>query len=96
MKYLDGVVEARPEDGWVVSEGDGDWVGDQGNSERGTLSGIPSPLCHLCHNVDSRLHTEWVIAVENFVHVGIILKSEGVLSVFLCSRNTRERCLWRS
>ena len=50
--HLDGVVDAGSEDGGAVGERERDGVGDQGNAERGALSGIPPALCHLCHDND--------------------------------------------
>ena len=81
--YLYDVVQTRSEDGGVVGEGDRDGVGDQRDAEGGTLSGVPPLLCHLCHDIDTRLHAERVVAVENFAHVGIVVNIELELSIFL-------------
>ena len=50
--HLDGVVDAGSEDGGAVGERERDGVGDQGNTERGALSGVPPSLSHLCHDKD--------------------------------------------
>ena len=81
--HLDGVWETRSEDSGTISKGDRDGIGDERNTERGALSGVSPSLGHLGHNVDTRLDTERVVAVEDLAYVGIVHESVGELSILL-------------